>query len=196
MSIMGIILLPPPLEIDFPLSRAIRERRSIRSFKEDTLTLEELATLLWAGQGITDERRKLRASPSAGALYPLTLYLVNHSGVFRYLPEKHALETVKKGDVRYKLCLAALGQPWVREAPCTIVIAGDVNITAKRYGDRAWRYVWIEVGHTAQNILLQAVALGLGGVPVGAFYDEKVHEVLNLPPNEDVLYLIPIGRPR
>jgi SagB-type dehydrogenase family enzyme len=179
-----------------PLSveEAIAGRRSVRSYAPQGLTDEELSQLLWAAQGITERRQGLRAAPSAGATYPLETYVVTAEGVFHYEPAGHALRATRAGDVRTKLAAAALGQEFVRRAPVTIVLAAVPERTTRRYGRRGLTYVHMEAGHAAQNMHLQAVALGLGSVPVGAFDDDAVTEVLGLPPAQIPLYLIPVGR--
>lgn len=173
------------------LEEALEERRSKRSFTCRRLTWEQISQLLWAGQGIAG--RRYRNAPSAGALYPLEVYLVIAEGVYRYKPESNELEQTLEGDVRSQLCRAALGEEAIREAPVSIVIAAVYQRTKHRYGDRAARYVHIEVGHAAQNVHLQAVALGLGSFPIGAFYDEQVQRALSLPRDQQPLYIIPVG---
>jgi SagB-type dehydrogenase family enzyme len=177
------------------LEEALAARRSIRRFRAGKLTRQQIAQLCWAAQGISEPRRGFRTSPSAGALYPLELYVVTADGVDHYLPGQHALQRHLGGDVRRKLQDAALGQRFVGEAPATFVIAAVVARTQRRYGRRAERYVHMEVGHAGQNLLLQATALGLGAVPVGAFRDEEVAKALSLPKDQDPLYLIPVGTP-
>ena len=190
----NMIKLPSPRrESSTSLEEAIVQRRSRRSFTQQDLSWEQVSQLLWAAQGITDESTQFRAAPSAGALYPLELYVVTGEGVYHYLPQGHELEKVLDGDFCPPLCEAALSQPAVEDAPVSIVIAAVYQRTEKKYGERAVRYVHLEAGHAAQNILLQAVALGLGAVPVGAFYDDKVQEVLSLPPDEEPLYIISVG---
>lgn len=193
--------LPKPRAIGpVSLEEALRTRRSVRAFSQAPITLEELSQLLWAAQGITDPRG-FRTAPSAGALYPLELYVVAarvkglKPGVYRYIPRGHRLEARAQGDRRQALARAALGQPWVQKAPVVFCIAAFYERTTRKYGDRGLRYVHIEVGHAAQNLCLQAVALGLGAVTVGAFYDHEVAKVLDLPPEHRPLYLIPVGRP-
>jgi SagB-type dehydrogenase family enzyme len=177
------------------LEEALAERRSVRSFADAPLTDAEVGQLLWAAQGVTDESG-LRTAPSAGARYPLETYAVTADGAWRYVPDRQALEPVLAGDVRPDLQRAALGQEAVGAAPLVVVISADIDRTASRYGaERAPRYVHLEAGHAAQNVLLQAVALGLGSVPIGAFSDADVARVLRLPPDEIVLYLLPVGRP-
>ncbi len=179
-----------PLSLEETLAR----RRSVREFADTPLTLAELGQLLWAAQGLTHEAG-LRTAPSAGALYPLEVYVVMREGVYRYDPARHRLIVHARGDARPALHAAALSQDAVRRAPATIVIAAVYARTARKYGEeRAPRYVHLEAGHAAQNVLLQAVALGLGAVPIGAFYDDEVARVLALPAEYAPLYLIPVGR--
>jgi len=177
------------------LEEALAARRSVRQFKGQKLTDRQIAQLCWAAQGITAPARGYRTCPSAGALYPLELYVVTAEGVGHYVPSKHALRRHLAGDVRARLATAALHQESVERAPATFVIAAVVSRTQAKYGRRAERYVMMEVGHAGQNILLQATAMGLGAVPVGAFGDQKVAEALSLPAEHAPLYLIPVGVP-
>ncbi len=200
----GTVKLPSP-ETTGPMSveEAILRRRSIRSYTDAPLSLQDISQLVWAAQGITDPARKFRAAPSAGATYPLEVYIVVGSngvtgiaeGVYRYDPSEHQLENVLRGDLRSRLADAALGQSCVREAPVNIVIAAVYERTTRRYGDRGIRYVHMEVGHVGQNLYLQAEARGLGMVVVGAFDDDQVQELLQLPTDQKPLYIIPIGHP-
>lgn len=197
----GEIPLPAPLlRGSLSLEETIARRRSVREYAKGALSLGEVSQLLWAAQGITGPRDGLRAAPSAGATYPLELYLVAGNvkglppGVYRYMPGRHALSATMAGDVRGPLCGAALGQSCVREASCTIVFAAVYARTAARYGQRARRYIDMEIGHAGQNIYLQAEALGLGTVAVGAFDDSGLKEILKLGREEEPLYLMPVGR--
>lgn len=188
-----IIVLPlPDTKGKVPLETTILKRRSIRSFTDQTLNLAEIGQLLWAAQGITD-RKGLRAAPSAGALYPLEIYVVKEDGFFHYLPEGHKLRRLSERDLRRPLQSAALSQSWVGEAAVDIIICAVYERVTSGYGKRGIRYTDIEVGHAAQNIHLQAVALGLGSVPIGAFSDDGVARVLSLPDEEIPLYIIPVG---
>lgn len=188
------ISLPAPrLKGKISLEEAISQRRSKRRYSQQSLSLEQISQLLWSAQGITDKRGRFRAAPSAGALYPMETYLLNKDGLFHYLPERHKLEQISLKDLRTELARAALGQSFVAQAPVSIVIAAGYEKISSRYGQRGKRYTDIEVGHIAQNIHLQAVALGLGSVPVGAFDDQKVKELLQLPDAEQPLYIIPVG---
>lgn len=176
------------------LEESLAKRRSVRQFKAKPLSISEISRLLWAGQGATREWGG-RTAPSAGALYPLEIYVVLKEGVFLYRPESHRIIAVSAGDVRGQLAAAALNQGCVGTAPSVFVIAAAYERTAVKYRDRAPRYVHMEAGHAAQNILLEAVSLGLGGVPVGAFHDDRVGQVLKLPADQAPLLLIPIGHP-
>ncbi|MFQ5864347.1 MAG: SagB/ThcOx family dehydrogenase [bacterium] len=178
------------------LTLALAQRRSVREFSDRDLTLAEIGQILWAAQAITDSIEGFRTAPSAGALYPLEIYVVNKDGQFHYRPKDHTLVQNGNEDVRQKLTRAALDQMFVEEAPCVFVITAIYERTIGKYGERGVRYVHMEAGHLAQNILLQAVALGLGGVPVGAFYDREVAQILKLNEMEKPLYLIPVGEPR
>ncbi len=193
---VGEMPLPTPtLRSEVSLEEALTRRRSIREFTAEGLTSTEISQLLWAAQGITD-LRGFRTAPSAGALYPLELYVATGEGVYHYLPQGHNLAVLSPEDVRLGLWEAGLKQDALREAPVIIVIAAVYARTEGKYGSRAEQYVHLEAGHAAQNILLQATALDLGAVPIGAFYDQKVQEVLALPSDHEPLYLIPVGHPR
>ena len=181
------------------LEAVLQQRQSVREFKRTRLTLVEVAQLLWAAQGVTRPDGR-RTAPSAGALYPLEIYLVaTHveglpPGIYYYDPDKHALLVWKKGDVHERLAKAALGQASVRNAPAVLAIAGVYARTAKKYDSRAERYVWIEAGHAGQNVYLQAQSLGLGSVMIGAFDDQAAQAILALPTDHALLALMPIGR--
>jgi SagB-type dehydrogenase family enzyme len=178
-----------------PVFDVMASRRSVRSFADTPLTEDELARLLWAGQGITDPVHGFRAVPSAGALYPITLCVCDSSGVGRYEPETETLTVLSESDVRDELKSAALGQSAVGDAPVVIVIVAEPAVTAAKYGGRAERYCTLEAGHVAQNVLLAAFALGLGGVTIGAFDDGSVRSVLDLDDGYLPLYIIPVGHP-
>ena len=175
------------------LEETLSKRRSVRRFSPAPLTREQIAQLCWSAQGVSDPPTGYRTAPSAGALYPLELYVVTSEAVEHYAPRRHGLEKHLQGDLRQKLQAAALGQRSVGEAPATFAITAVVSRTRPKYGPRAERYVMIEVGHAAQNLLLQAVAMDLGAVPIGAFHDQQVAEILSLPAGEIPLYLIPVG---
>lgn len=192
-----VIQLPEPQKHDgLSLTEAFAQRRSMREFSANELSLEEIGQILWAAQGITNSTEGYRTAPSAGALYPLEIYVAKKDGIFQYLPNEHSLMQKYDEDVRHNLRKAALDQMFVEAAPCIFIITGIYARTTRKYGERGVRYVFMEVGHVAQNILLQAVALDLGGVPIGAFYDRAVNQILKLKENEKSLYLIPVGKPR
>ncbi len=191
-----IILPKPNLKGTVSVEECIKNRRSVRSFSSKPLTMEEISQLLWATQGITDERRGLRSAPSAGALYPLEIYLAKGDGIFYYDIEGHALIRTSGEDMRPNLSDGALGQASVKEAPALIIICTVRSRVTAKYSGRGNRYVDIEVGHAAENLHLQAVALGLASVPVGAFDDNRIKKALSLPDDTEPLYIVPVGHPR
>lgn len=183
-----------------PVERALAQRRSVRRFLEQSLTLEQLGQLLWAAQGLTDSRG-FRTAPSAGALYPLEVLVLAGDvagvpeGVYRYHPGTHSMVRETEGDHRQALAAAALEQAWVAEGAAVLVIAAEYSRTTKKYGIRGERYAHIEVGHVAQNVYLQAQALDLGTAIVGAFRDAEVKQVLQLGEGIHPLAIMPVGRP-
>jgi SagB-type dehydrogenase family enzyme len=192
---LEVLELPVPrLKGNLTLEEALAARRSVREFSDEPLTMQDLSQLLWAAQGLTAPWGG-RTAPSAGALYPLEVYLVTPDGLCRYLPDGHRLEVLAHDDRRRALARAALGQEAVAGAPAVLIITAVYARTSQKYGNRAGRYVHLEAGHAAQNVLLQAVSLGLGAVPVGAFDDRAVQYALGLPPDHEPLYLIPVGHP-
>lgn len=193
------IQLPAPItKGKISLEEAILKRRSQRSFTQKDLSLDQIGQLLWAAQGITEKKwgYSFRTAPSAGALYPMEIYLVSKDGLFHYLPEGHKLEVLGEKDLRKALCASALGQDAIAQAPLNIVICAVYARVTAKYGERGIRYTHIEAGHVAQNIHLQAVNLGLGSVPIGAFSDEGVQKTLDLPKDHAPLYIIPVGYPQ
>lgn len=195
----SISLPEPSYESNCSIEEALLKRRSTREYSGEPLTLYEISQILWAAQGITHEKR-LRTAPSAGGLYPLELYVVVgdvegiETGIYRYIPNENILLKIVDGDKRSNITDAALGQEWVENAAINIVITAIYERTTVKYGDRGIRYTHIEVGHTAQNICLQATALNLGVVTVGAFHDDKIIHILNLSQDEKPVYIIPIGK--
>jgi SagB-type dehydrogenase family enzyme len=189
-----IIKLPAPKEKGVvSLEEAIKHRRSERSLSGAKLSLEQISQLLWSCQGITDEKSLHRAAPSAGATYPLEVYLVNSEGLFYYIPDSHSLEKIENKDLRGELSQACFGQGFVSDASIDIIICADFKRTTSRYSKRGINYVYIEVGHAAENLHLEAVSLGLGSVPVGAFSEAAVQKVLNLPKGIIPIYVVPVG---
>jgi SagB-type dehydrogenase family enzyme len=198
----AVMPLPEPVRTGvISIEYVIDQRRSVREFADDQVALKDLAELLWAAQGITGEDGFKRAAPSAGAKYPMEIFVVAGKvtwlapGVYRYRPQSHDLVLVKRGDFREALAEEALSQEWVASAPVSIVITGVYERTMEKYGERGIRYVHIEAGAVAENVYLQAVSLKLGTTYVGAFYDEGVKELLGA---EDVapLGVLPVGVPQ
>lgn len=183
---------------EMSLEKAVLARRSHRAFKDKALSLKQVAQLVWAGQGITGPDRR-RSAPSAGALYPLEVYAVAGritdlaAGVYQYQPGEHALKPVIDGDRRREVAGAALNQGFIAEATLVLVIAGIEEKTASKYGERAGRYVLIEAGCSAENIHLQAEALGLKTVIIGAFHDARLRKDLHLSHYEVPLVVMPVG---
>lgn len=189
-----MIKLPAPKQKgNISLEETIKKRRSERNLSGKELTLEQISQLLWSCQGITDKGRGFRSAPSAGATYPLEVYLVSPDGLFHYIPETHSIEKIKNKDLREELSIACLSQRFVKDAAIDIIMCADFKRTTGRYGKRGENYVYIEVGHAAENVNLQAVALGLGSVPVGAFSDGAVKKLLDLPEDIVPIYVIPVG---
>jgi SagB-type dehydrogenase family enzyme len=196
------IQLPEPDRTgSMSLERTLDRRRSVRTYTDAPLSLREVSQLLWAAQGLTHPSG-YRTAPSAGALYPLDLYLTGGriidlpDGVYHYRPRDHVLVRTGNEDRRADLAAAALNQSWVRTGAVVIAITGVYERSTRKYGDRGLRYTHIEVGHAAQNLYLQAEALDLGTVMVGAFNDGEVRRALGLSDRERPLALLPVGRPR
>lgn len=190
-----IDLPAPRLQGDVSLEQALARRRSVREFTGQDLTLEQISQLLWSAQGITDEEWGFRTAPSAGALYPLELYVVRDVELYHYQPAEHALARTEAQDARQAVWKAGLEQGALRDAPVVFLICAVYQRTAQKYGQRATQYVHIEAGHAAQNLLLQAVALGLGGVPIGALYEDQLQAALALPADHEPLYVLAVGYP-
>ena len=188
----AVVALPPPRESgEVSVEQALAERRSRREFTQSSLSDEELSQLLWAAQGIVGADGG-RTAPSAGGLYPLEIFVVRADGLQRYLPEEHALVEVRDDDLRPILWQEGLQQDVLRDAPCVFLISAVFTRTRAKYSVSAERYVYIEAGHVAQNMLLQATALGLGAVPIGAF-DEELSGRLALPDGELPIYFVAVG---
>ena len=194
------IKLPEPrYESETSVEEVLLARRSVRDYKNEPLTFEEVSQLLWAAQGITDKKGS-RTAPSAGALYPIEIYVVvgnvdNISeGIYKYKPQEHELVKVAEGDKRIELYNAALSQSAVKNAAAAMVFSAVYERTTEKYGKRGERYVHLETGHAAQNVYLQTVALDLGTVVIGAFDDNEVKKIMNMQDEEQPLYIMPVGR--
>jgi SagB-type dehydrogenase family enzyme len=195
-----IINLPVPrYDGSMSVEKALHKRRSVREFLKAPLTLAEISQLLWAAQGITYPEG-LRTTPSAGALYPLEIYLVVGNitdvtpSVYKYFSKSHEMRKVIAGDIRQKLSEASLGQESIRNAACIVIFTANYERTRWKYGERGIRYTHIEVGHASENVFLQAVALDIKSVVIGAFSDGKVKDLLRLPDEEDPIYIMPLGK--
>lgn len=194
----GIVKLPiPKHQGTVSVEQAIFQRRSVRNYKDEALTLEEVSQLLWAAQGKTSDWGG-RTVPSAGATYPLEIYLVVGNvkdldvGTYHYLWDKNELEKTHDKDLRADLASAAWVQECIRKAAINIIISADYNRTTKQYGKRGIRYVDNEVGHCGQNIYLQCEALGLATVAIGAFQEDRIIQILKI--KEEPIYIMPIGK--
>ena len=197
----SLSLPKPSFDGKVSVEKTIKERRTIRDFKERTLSLTHLSQLLWAAQGITDPTIGRRAAPSGGALYPLDIYVLIgengvekiEAGVYHYLPNEHSVSPITKGDRRKDIASASLGQMWMAKAPIIFIIAAEYKRITGKYGERGIRYALIEVGHVGQNLFLQAEAMGLGAGIVGAFNDLEVSKVAGLPSKHEPLLIMPVG---
>ncbi len=194
-----MITLPQPkFDGKISLELAINARTSIRSYTTEPINLGQLSQVVWAAQGMSSQSQR-HTVPSAGAIYPLELYVVSGNvqdlvaGIYHYLPREHCLKMMVSGDKRRELAAAALNQGSIKQGAATLVISAIYERMAVRYGQRARRYVDMEVGHAGQNIYLQATALRLGTVAIGAFHDELVQRILGLHQDEVPLYIMPIG---
>lgn len=194
------IQLPKPrFDSDVSVEEALIQRRSVRQYSQTPMSLAEISQLLWAAQGITHERG-FRTAPSAGALYPLEVYLAAGSvdqlaaGLYRFNPAGHALLQMMEGDVREEIFKAALRQGSILKAPAVMVIAAVYERVTGKYGERGVRYVHMEAGHAAQNVFLQAAALDVKTVVIGAFRDRQLKEALHLEKDVEALYIMPLGK--
>ncbi|MCF7740871.1 MAG: SagB/ThcOx family dehydrogenase [Candidatus Marinimicrobia bacterium] len=204
-----IIKLPEPVnESDVSVEEALKNRRSIRSYQDKELKLEHLSQILWSSYGITKSmesgpdflRGGLRTAPSAGARYPLEIYAVcgNVSdlaaGIYKYDSKEHTLKLLQSGDQRSELSEAAYGQSFIAKAPASLFYSAVYERTTSKYGQRGReRYVCMDLGHSAENVYLQAYSLGIGTCAVGAFSDQDVSKVMQIPEQETPLYIMPLG---
>ena len=190
------IKLPSPdTKGKITVEQAIKHRRNIRDFTDEPLRLEQIAQLAWAGQGITDEEKGFRAAPSAGAIYPMQLHIVLPDGLYRYDPESHSITKTIDRDIRRNLYSAAFAQPVVAKALCSFVISGSARKVEAKYRNNGQKFISIEAGHIAQNLQLQAVAIGLGSATIGGLDPKNVAKACNLKPMQEALYIICVGYP-
>jgi SagB-type dehydrogenase family enzyme len=196
----SVVKLPPPDTVgSVTVEQALWRRRSVRAFTGEPLSLKQVGQLLWAAQGL-NRGRVGRTAPSAGATYPMELYLVAGRvtglgpGVYHYRFDGHSLALKKRGDQRAGLAEAALGQSSIATASAVLVLAADFGRTARVYGQRAARYVYMEAGHVGENVYLQSEALELGTVMIGAFQDDRVRKLLGI--SQAPLYITPVGKKR
>jgi SagB-type dehydrogenase family enzyme len=200
---LKVISLPNPNFTGIPFEEALGKRRSIRNYAAEPITLLALSQLLFAAQGITGHEQgfALRSAPSAGALYPMEIYVVVmkveglKTGIYHYAAEPHAIELIKSGQFNGKLIEAALGQEMVGQAAVTFILASVFERATNKYGQRGFRYAYIEAGHISQNLFLQSASLGLGSVCVGAFFDDKINKLIGVDgKKEAAIYLHCVGR--
>ena len=195
-----MILPQPRFQSRISVEEALLKRRSVREYRDEPLNLQEISQLLWAAQGITGSQAGKRTAPSAGALYPLKVYVMGEIeglaiGMYQYDPLTHSLIKVGDKDLREQRVKAAYGQTWIEKAPVNIIFTGNYERIAQKDGKvKAPRYTHMEVGHAAQNVYLQAESLNLGTVTVGGFEIEKVKKILGLLAEEEPLYIMPIGK--
>jgi SagB-type dehydrogenase family enzyme len=190
----SIELPDPDTAGQMTLEAAISARRSQRGFAQRALSTAELGQLLWAAQGITDSAGH-RAAPSAGALYPLELYVVTADSVAHYLPSGHRLEARGSPDLRSDVADAAFAQEFVGKAPAVIVVTMVPSRTETKYGALGEGYAMLEAGHATQNLLLQVAALDLAATSVGGVDPSQLQDLLALPPDHEPVYVIPVGQP-
>ena len=201
---LSIITLPKPKLPDQPsLWTVLQNRRSRRSYDPTkTLALNDLATLLWATQGLTARHGEyaLRTSPSAGALYPVETYLYARAvdelsqGIYHFRPYSFDLEFLRQGDFSRPLAEALLGQTMVMKAQVTFIWSSVVGRAKWKYRQRAYRYIYLDAGHIGQNLYLAAEALQLGVCAIGAFFDNLVNSIVGIDGiDETIIYLATVG---
>jgi SagB-type dehydrogenase family enzyme len=196
-----IVLPAPGEERGLSLAEAIEQRRSRREYTNEPLPLADLSRLLHAAGGITDPTRGFRSAPSAGALYPIEIYVVVHNvpelapGLYHYATAEHALEQLQSRDLRAALLVAGIGQEMLGQAQVCFILSAVFQRTRWKYRERTYRYILLEAGHIGQNLYLAATSLGLGACAIGAFLDDDCNDLLGLDGEEEAaLYLIPVGK--
>ena len=200
-----IPIRPPDQKGGMPLWEVIAQRRSIREFSRQSISFSQLSQLIWATQGITSKAWgfDFRATPSAGALYPIETYIVANRveeispGLYHYNVKESQIVLLKEGDFGSDLQDAGLGQEMLAEAACVFIWTAIVERSKWKYRERAYRYIYMDAGHIGQTLYLAATALGLGCCTVGAFYDEEVDRLIGVDGNEEIsVYLGAVGRTR
>lgn len=195
---------PDPLS-NCTFNEVIKKRKSIRCFSTKAINLEQLSYLLWVSTGIQrkDEDFAFRTTPSAGALYPIETYLIINNveyiklGIYHYDIQHHRLDQLKKGDYKVAIAQAALDQDMCAHAPIVFVWTALFNRSKCKYGQRAYRYIYLDAGHIAENLALGAVSLGLGSCQIAALYDDEVNSLIDIDGiEESVLYLSAVGVPK
>lgn len=187
---------------DMSLFEALLRRKSLRRFVDVAMNRESLSCILWASSGI--QRNEMgfdfRTAPSAGGLYPIETYVITHRvegidpGIYHYHVKGHALEEIKKGDFRPIIAQAALGQTMCAQASVVIAWTALFERSSWKYRQRAYRYVYLDVGHMAQNLALACTSLGLGSCQVGALFDDEVNDILGVDgTSESILYMSVVG---
>jgi SagB-type dehydrogenase family enzyme len=195
----SIKLPKPQYDSNVSIEETLLKRRSIRSYKSEPLSIAEISQLLWSAQGVTN-RKGFRTAPSAGALYPLEVYIAAgnvtdlYAGIYKDYPHRHEIVNTVKGDKRSELCRAGLGQSSIKNAPAVMLFCAVYERVTGSYGKRGIQYVHMEVGHAIQNVCLQAISLGLGSVIIGAFNDFDVKDVMNFELDEHPLLILPVGK--
>ena len=186
------------------LDRVLKKRRSVREFRSQPLSLGQLGYLLWASTGIgrTEDGFAFRTAPSAGALYPIETYVVAYAvrklepGLYHYAIQSHELEQLEIADLRRSVAVAALGQEMCATAPAVFVWTAVIQRSKWKYHQRAYRYIYFDAGHIAENLALAAVSLGLGTCQIGALFDDEVNNILNVDGTEETaIYMSVVGIP-
>lgn len=195
-TVDSIKLAVPHTTGEYTVEETLWKRHSTRSFTSQTLNWDEIGQLCWAAQGINRKEDQKRTVPSAGATYPLVLYTILPDGIYEYLPQSHSLQKVKSATKQDLLAKAGLRGEMFDEAACIFVFGAIMERTTNKYGSEGRRYVYLEAGHAAQSLLLQAIALNLGGVPCGASLTEMQKQALGIPAKEEAVYILVIGHPK
>lgn len=195
-----MIKLPEPrTDGGIPIEKALKDRRSIRSFGKSGITLDEVSQLLWAAQGITDDKGH-RTAPSGMERYPLEVYLLADnvtglpSGVYHYIPQNHSLTIIEQGKIDEYYNASAGGESWIKTAPAIVVITGVMSRMNIWPGQDLSRFVYVEAGTAAENMLLEVVSLNLASTYTAGFNASRTAELLQLSPSEVPIGVIPVGR--